>query len=79
MNEKGFKTGSLTLAAKGRDILLRNGYKAYLARDPHPKNGEGCGYLIYVADPDRRALDILARNGIKIYGFIEKSDRYDLS
>ena len=34
------------------DLLQKNGYKAYLTRNPKPTNGEGCGYLIYVNNPD---------------------------
>ena len=40
MSKKGIKVGSLTYAMKGRDILYKNGYKAYLTRNPHPFEDE---------------------------------------
>lgn len=70
MSKKGIKVGSVTYAMKGRDLLQRNGYKAYLTRNPHPQEDEGCGYVIYVNNIDKRCFDILKRNGIKVTGTV---------
>ena len=74
MSKKGLKVGSVTYAMKGRDLLQRNGYKAYLTRNPHPQEDEGCGYVIYVNNIDKRCFDILKRNGIKVTGTVNLGD-----
>lgn len=74
MSKKGIKVGSVTLAMKGRDLLQKNGYKAYLTRNPKPTDGEGCGYLIYVNSPDDRCFKILQKNGIRIMGTVDLGD-----
>ncbi len=71
MSKKGIKVGSVTYAMKGRDLLQRNGYKAYLTRNPHPQEDDGCGYVIYVNNIDKRCFDILKRNGIKVTGTVD--------
>ena len=74
MNKKGIKVGSVTYAMKGRDLLQKNGYKAYLTRDPHPVDNEGCGYVIYVNNIEKRCFDILKKGGIKIVGTVDLGD-----
>ncbi len=74
MTKKGIKVGSVTIAIKGRDLLQKNGYKAYLTRNPHPSGDDGCGYVIYVIDIDKRCFDILKRGGIKVKGTIDLGD-----
>ncbi len=74
MSKKGIKVGSVTYAMKGRDLLQRNGYKAYLTRNPHPHEDEGCGYVIYVNNIDKQCFDILKRNGIKVTGTVNLGD-----
>lgn len=74
MNKKGIKVGSVTHAMKGRDLLQKNGYKAYLTRNPHPETDEGCGYVIYVNNIDNRCFQILRRAGIKVTGTVDLGD-----
>ena len=74
MSKKGIKVGSVTYAMKARDLLQKNGYKAYLTRNPHPSEDEGCGYVIYVMDLDKRCFDLLERNNIAIKGTVELGD-----
>lgn len=71
MNKKGIKVGSLTYAMKGRDLLQKNGYKAYLTRNPQPDTEEGCGYVIYVNNIDKRCFSILKSGGLKILGVVD--------
>lgn len=74
MSKKGIKVGSVTLAMKGRDLLQKNGYKAYLTRNPEPQNEEGCGYVIYVNNIDNRCFQILNRAGIKVLDTVDLGD-----
>ncbi len=71
MNKKGIKVGSLTYAMKGRDLLQKNGYKAYLTRNPNPDTEDGCGYVIYVNNIDRRCFSILKSGGLKVSGVVD--------
>ena len=71
MSKKGIKVTSVTYAMKGRDLLQKNGYKAYLTRNPHPEDDEGCGYVIYVNNLDKKCFDILKRNKIKVTGTVD--------
>lgn len=74
MSKKGIKVGSLTYAMKGRDLLQKNGYKAYLTRNPNPEAEEGCGYVIYVSNIDNRCFSVLKSAGIKIKGVVDLGD-----
>ena len=74
MSKKGIKVGSLTYAMKGRDVLQKNGYKAYLTRNPHPMEDEGCGYVIYVNNMDSRVIEILRGHSISIKGMVDMGD-----
>lgn len=71
MSKKGIKVASVTYAMKGRDLLQKNGYKAFLTRNPLPDEDEGCGYVIYVNNMDSRCISILKKNGIKVYGTVD--------
>ena len=74
MIKKGIKVGSLTYAMKGRDLLQKNGYKAYLTRNPQPEADEGCGYVIYVSNVDKRCFSVLKSAGIKVHGVVDLGD-----
>ncbi len=74
MSKKGIKVTSVTFAMKGRDLLQKNGYKAYLTRNPEPDSDEGCGYVIYVNNIDDKCFNILARSGIKVMGTVDLGD-----
>lgn len=71
MSKKGIKVASVTYAMKGRDLLQKNGYKAYLTRNPLPEADEGCGYVIYVNNIDSRCFAILKKGGIKVLGTVD--------
>lgn len=74
MSKKGIKVGSVTYAMKGRDLLQKNGYKAYLTRNPYPDEEDGCGYVIYVNNIDKKCFEILRRNGISVKGTVDLGD-----
>lgn len=72
MERKGLKVGSVTFAVKGKELLLKYGYKVYITRNLHPEKGEGCGYIIYIMNFDKRCLRLLSSNGINVYGFVNE-------
>lgn len=53
---------SVTYAMKGRDLLLRQGLRAYVERIP-PSNTSGCGYGLYVPRARRRHSGYSAKTG----------------
>ncbi len=74
MSKKGIKVASVTHAMKGRDLLQKNGYKAYLTRNPNPSEDDGCGYVIYVNNMDGKCFAVLKNGGIKIKGTVDLGD-----
>lgn len=62
---------SVTYAMKGRDLLGRQGIRAYVERVP-PSDASGCGYGIYVPRGADEAERILRENGFKILGRLEQ-------
>ncbi len=74
MEKKGIKVGSVTYAMKGRNLLQKHGYKAYLTRNPNPLDDEGCGYVIYVNNIDDKCFNILRRNNIQVKGTVDLGD-----
>lgn len=61
-----FKVNSITYANKGKDLLRRNGFSAYIERLPNPQKGEGCGYRIKVIGDENMARELLCANRIKL-------------
>lgn len=59
-------TGTITHAIKGRDLLRRSGYKAYIERRSSGIGSLGCGYNIKTSGDISRITDILRGAGIKI-------------
>lgn len=57
---------SITYAIKGRDLLRKQGFRAYIERKTNSNGNTGCGYVI-VADGDRQKIsDALMNSGVKI-------------
>lgn len=63
---------SITYAMKGRDILMKQGIKAYVERTPRTSENTGCGYSIYVPNKTDEAEKILTQYGIKILARTER-------
>lgn len=74
MEKATLKVGSVTYAAKGKDLLARNGFKVFLTRDTNPARGEGCGYLLCIEGSVSRAVSLLKKNGVKVYGVVSTND-----
>ncbi len=75
MSQTYYRVNSVTYAVKGRDALLRNGYRAEIVKNPDPSRGGGCGYLLRVENADSRCLDILRRNGVRAFAAPEGETR----
>lgn len=60
--------GSVTLAMKSRNLLLKNNIKSGLVRTPIHLNKKSCGYSLYVPGNFEKALKIIRRNGITVNG-----------
>ncbi len=57
---------SITYAIKGRDLLRKQGFRAYIERKTNANGNTGCGYVI-VSDGNReRISNALINSGIKI-------------
>ena len=73
MKEYIITTGTVTYALKGRDLLRRNGIKAYVERITSGKGSAGCGYAIIVESELKRAKDLLSNGGVKILEINERA------
>lgn len=68
MGKELILVASVTYAMKGREILSRNGIKAYIERTPKNLNINSCGYCLYVPFNIDRAEEILKQSGVKVLG-----------
>ena len=71
MNKSLILVSSITYAMKARDILFRNGIKAYVERAQHREDA-GCGYGVFVPSRTDEAQAILERAGIRVLGRAER-------
>lgn len=60
--------GSVTLAMKSRNLLLKNNIKSGLVRTPIHLNKKSCGYSLYVPGNFEKSLQIIRSNGIAVNG-----------
>lgn len=61
--------GSVTYAIKGRDLLRKQGIKAYVERKTNTSNNSGCGYVIVAEGNRQKITRALMVSGIKILEF----------
>ncbi len=59
---------SITYAMKGKELLQKRGFQAYIARLPQKEEGTGCGYCVYVSRNTDLAEEILRKGGIRVLG-----------
>lgn len=71
MNKPIILVSSVTYAIKGKDFLVRNGFRASMQRVPRTPE-TGCGYGIYVPQRTDEAQALLEEFGIRILGRIER-------
>lgn len=58
--------GTVTQALKGRDLLRKLGFKAYVERNAKNIGKFGCGYSIVATGNLDKIKDALTANGIRI-------------
>ena len=58
--------GSVTSAMRGRELLNRHGFHAYIEKLPRDLQSSGCGYGIYVTEKSEKAEELLLRSGFTI-------------
>lgn len=58
--------GTVTYAAKGKDILTKNGIKTTIKRADSKTALLGCGYLLVINDNPAKAIKLLNAEGIKV-------------
>ena len=59
-------TGTVTYALKGKEILIKKGYKASVEKVSTRENNLGCGYSIKVFGDIKPIEQILRNSGVKI-------------
>lgn len=57
---------AITYAMKGRDILRKHGISAYVERISIEKEGQSCGYGLYIPEKTQDAEEILAKYNIRV-------------
>lgn len=57
---------SITYAIKGRDLLRKQGFNAYIERKTAQNGDSGCGYVIVVNGNRQKVVAILKNSGIAI-------------
>ena len=57
---------SITYAIKGRDLLRKQGFRAYIERKTNDIGNSGCGYVIVTNGNKNKIISILDESGIKI-------------
>lgn len=57
---------SITYAIKGRDLLRKQGFRAYIERRTNANGNLGCGYVIIAYGNRRKITESLIASGIKI-------------
>ena len=66
MNKSYIAVASVTYAIKGRELLLKNGFKdVYFQRVPN-LTSNGCGYAVYVSKNLNKAVSLLRNASIPI-------------
>lgn len=61
-----FSVLSVTYAIKGRDVLRKQGIKAYIERKTNLNGNVGCGYVIIAEGNKYKILQALNGSNIKI-------------
>ncbi len=57
---------SITYAIKGRDLLRKQGFKAYIEKKTNAKGNAGCGYVIVAFGNRDKIINFLSIADVKI-------------
>ncbi len=58
--------GSITNAMRGKKLLEKAGYRAFIHRSSNPPQGDGCGYSLLVTEREGQAKQILVNAGVRV-------------
>ncbi len=61
-----YQVGSVTNAMRGKQLLEKQGIRAYVRRHVEPDGKNGCGYSLYVPHRSPDAVAILTDGGVTI-------------
>ena len=64
MNQFAVKVSSVTYALKAKNCLNQYNLHAKIAKNPHPKEKEGCGYVVFVYGEKEKILSVFEEAGI---------------
>ncbi len=60
------KLNSVTYAMKASSLLKNKNIKSEILKNPRPKKGEGCGYILKINGASGETLEYLKENGVEI-------------
>ena len=60
------KLNSVTYAMKASSLLKNRNIKSEIIKNPRPKKGEGCGYVVKINNASEDLLNYLKANGVEI-------------
>ena len=66
MQQYKISVSSITYAIKGRDLLRKQGIKAYIEKKTDLHGNFGCGYIIVAQGNYQKIISVLKNSGIKI-------------
>ena len=66
MQKHIISVSSITYAIKGRDLLRKQGFRAYIERSTNEKGNAGCGYVIIASGNKNKIIGVLSSSGIKV-------------
>ena len=59
------KFNSITYALKAREVLKKYNISSRLTKNPSPKKGEGCGYILSVNNANKNVLKMLEMHKVE--------------
>lgn len=59
------KLNSVTYALKAKEVLKKYNISSKISKNPNPKKGEGCGYILSVNNANKNVLKILEMNKVE--------------
>ena len=68
MKKELIVVSSVTYAMRGKELLERQGFRAYVTRLPRDMENVGCGYSIQVKQGAEQAEQLLRAAGIHVIG-----------
>jgi hypothetical protein len=59
------KLNSVTYALKAKEVLRKYNISSKISKNPNPKKGEGCGYILSVNNASENVLKILEKHKVE--------------